>query len=224
MAKLWRIRWLQVTLQSVLSKPPWCPFFGGGDTQSKNYITGQDKMIKRGAESDCRHGFNEQGENELLFMIDSPGKSFCIISESNFHIIEDMIFMSAIKHSIRLTWMKFALRSELRKEYMTKEMKEIIRQNIFIKVSCEDIAIIEASYEIVCHYRKKKKRKHFLTEKKLSGLVSKYLHTILIIKVLKGKQTKLLYQGRQLWDASRNSLRMYPNNWRALSILALSFL
>ena len=45
--------------------------------------------------------------------------------------------------------MKLVLGSELRKEYVIKKKEEIRkRQNIFAKVSCEDLAMTEASYEI----------------------------------------------------------------------------
>ncbi|KAG7176846.1 General transcription factor II-I repeat domain-containing protein 2A-like 1, partial [Homarus americanus] len=45
-----------------------------------------------------------------------------------------------------------------------------------------------------------KKRSLSLKEKKLLSLVSKYLQDVLVIKVLKGQQTKLLCQSRQLRD------------------------
>ena len=45
--------------------------------------------------------------------------------------------------------LELVLGSELRKEYMTKKKEEIrIRQNLFTKISCESLAMIELSYGI----------------------------------------------------------------------------
>ena len=54
--------------------------------------------------------------------------------------------------------LKLVLGSELRKEYVTKKKEEIRkRQNVFCKISCENLAMIEASYEIALALAKKKK-------------------------------------------------------------------
>lgn len=50
------------------------------------------------------------------------------------------------------------LGSELRKEYVIKKKDEIKRrQNIFVKKSCESLAMTEASYEIAFTLAKKRK-------------------------------------------------------------------
>ena len=47
--------------------------------------------------------------------------------------------------------------STLRKEYVAKKKEEIRgRQNTFIKVISEDVALTEASYEIALHWANRK--------------------------------------------------------------------
>lgn len=63
-------------------------------------------------------------------------------------IIEDMILIDTIKkHQAEVEEkLKLALGSELRKEYVIKKKDEIKRrQNIFVKRSCESLAMTEAS-------------------------------------------------------------------------------
>ena len=69
--------------------------------------------------------------------------------------------------------------------------------------------LTEASYEIALALAKK--RKLFLTEKKLIGLVSRYMQ-VWVIKALNGKQVKMHFLSRLLRDVTRNSLIMCLSN------------
>ncbi|GLV40077.1 hypothetical protein CBL_02962 [Carabus blaptoides fortunei] len=84
---------------------------------------------------------------------------FALFMKVLFHIIEGMILIDAItQHQTNIEGnMKLGLGSVLRKEYVTKKKEEIRRQNIFTKLSCEDLAMTEAFYEIALVLAKKTK-------------------------------------------------------------------
>ena len=116
-------------------------------------------MSKRKAESDSLREFNEQWENEPLFIAGPSGKPFCIVCENtlSYNKKHDLNRHDKTQHQLNIEGkMKLELRSELRKEYVTKKKEEIRkRKNIFVKRSCEDLAMTEASYEIALVLAKK---------------------------------------------------------------------
>jgi len=60
------------------------------------------KLNRRKAETDSKREFNEQWENELLFIAGPSRKPLCIVCEKLFHKIEGMILRDTIKYNIRL--------------------------------------------------------------------------------------------------------------------------
>lgn len=121
----------------------------------------KSKMSKRKAESDSKREFNDQWENELLFIAGPSGKPLCIVCENTLsqNRKHDLKRHYTTQHQTEIEGkLKLVLGSELRKEYVTKKKEEIRkRQNVFRKISCENLAMIEASYEIALALAKKKK-------------------------------------------------------------------
>lgn len=118
-------------------------------------------MSKRKAESDSKREFNEQWENEFLFIAGPSGKPLCIVCENTFshNRRHDLNRHYKTQHQTEIEGkLKLVLGSELRKEYVIKKKEEIKRrQNIFVKRSCESLAMTEASYEIALALAKKRK-------------------------------------------------------------------
>ena len=94
-------------------------------------------------------------------------------------------------------------------------------RNLFVMKSCESLEMPEASYEIA--FLLAKEHMPFSGgEDNLSPVSINFLN-VFGIKVLKERQTRSLFQGRQLHDALQSLLMMHPSIWRTLSIRALSF-
>ena len=176
--------------------------------------TVQKKMSKRKAENDSKREFNEQWENELLFIAGLSRKPLCIVCENTFsqNRRHDLNRYYKTQHQTAIEEkLTLALGFMLRKEYVTGKKEEIRRkQNVFTKRSCESLAITEASYEISLALAKKGKLS--LTKKKLPSLVSRYLQEVWVIKVLKGKQMKLRFPSSVLRGVPRNSPIMCLSN------------
>lgn len=94
-------------------------------------------MSKRKAESDSKREFNEQWENEFLFIAGPSGKPLCIVCENTFshNRRHDLNRHYKTQHQTEIEGkLKLVLGSELRKEYVIKKKEEIKRrQNIFVK-------------------------------------------------------------------------------------------
>ena len=117
-------------------------------------------MNKRKAETDSKREFNEQWENELLFIAGPSRKPLCIVCEKTLsqNRRHDLKRHYEIHKTEIEGKLKLVLGSELRKEYVTKKKEEIRkRQNLFTKISCESLAMTEVSYEIALALAKKKK-------------------------------------------------------------------
>ena len=118
-------------------------------------------MSKRKAESDCKHEFNEEWENDFLFIANPAGKPLCIVCETtlSYNKKHDLNRHYKTQHQTTIEdEKKLRLGSELRKEYVTKKKEEIRRrQKIFGQIISEDLAMTEASYEIALHLAKRKK-------------------------------------------------------------------
>lgn len=118
-------------------------------------------MSKRKVESDSKREFNEQWENELLFIAGPSGKPLCIVCENTLsqNRRHDLNRHYKTQHQTEIEGkLKLVLGSELRKEYVTKKKEEIRRrQNVFTKRSCESLGMTEASYEIALALAKKRK-------------------------------------------------------------------
>ena len=58
-------------------------------------------MSKRKAESDCKREFNEEWENDFLFIANPAGKPLCIVCETTLSY-KNIILIDTIKHNTRL--------------------------------------------------------------------------------------------------------------------------
>lgn len=118
-------------------------------------------MTKRSADANCKREFNEQWENEFLFILTPSGKPFCIVCEStlSYNRRYDLNRHYKAQHQTNIEIkLKLIPGSVLRKEYVAKKKEEIIRrQNIFAKVNYDDLELIEISYEIALLLARKKK-------------------------------------------------------------------
>ena len=117
-------------------------------------------MSKRKAESEKRE-FNEQWENDFLFIAGPTGKPLCIVCESTLsqNRRHDLNRHYKTQHQSEIEGkLKLMVGSELRKEYLIKKKQEIRRrQNVFVKKSSESLAMVEASYEMAFVLARKKK-------------------------------------------------------------------
>ncbi|XP_076311275.1 SCAN domain-containing protein 3-like [Tachypleus tridentatus] len=115
-------------------------------------------MSKRKAESDNKRQFNELWENEFLFIASPSGKPMCIVCEST---LSDNrrhdLSRHYKKHQVEVKEkQKLMPGSELHKEYVVKKKENMKkRRNLFVKRSCESLAMLEASYEIAFVLAKK---------------------------------------------------------------------
>ena len=85
-------------------------------------------MSKRKAESDSKREFNDQWENELLFIAGPSGKPLCIVCENTLsqNRKHDLKRHYTAQHQTEIEGkLKLVLGSELRKEYVTKKKEEI---------------------------------------------------------------------------------------------------
>ena len=112
--------------------------------QSKTHSA--EENDQKNIENDSRREFNEQCENELLFIAGPSEKPLCIACEIIFshnrrHDLSTMKHYE-IQHQTEIEGIhKIGLGSDLLKEYVTKKKKEIRRrQNVFTKRSCESLA------------------------------------------------------------------------------------
>ena len=118
-------------------------------------------MSKRQAESDCKCEFNEEWENDFLFIANPAGKPLCIVCETtlSYNKKHDLDRHYKTQHQTTIEdEKKLRLGSELHKKYVTKKKEEIRRrQKIFGQIISEDLAMTEGSYEIALHLAKRKK-------------------------------------------------------------------
>jgi len=117
-------------------------------------------MGKRKAGSDSKRQSNELWENEFLFIATPSGKPMCIVCES---ILSDYRSYDPSRHYKKHQAeieekQKLVLGSELPKEYVVKKKEDITkRQSLFVKKSCDNLAMLEVSHEIAFVLAKKHK-------------------------------------------------------------------
>ena len=81
-------------------------------------------MSKRKAESECKREFNEEWENEFLFIASPAGKPLCIVSEATlaYNKKHDLNRHYKTQHQTKIkNEKKHMPGSTLRKEYSCKE-------------------------------------------------------------------------------------------------------
>ena len=89
-------------------------------------------MSKR---SDSKREYNEQLENELLFIAGASGNPVCIVCENRLsqNRRHDMNRHYKTHHQTDIEGkLKLVLGSQLRKEYVTKKKEEIRRRQIYL--------------------------------------------------------------------------------------------
>ena len=116
-------------------------------------------MSKRKAGGDIKRKFNEQWENEFLFIASPSGKPFCTVCKTTLsqNRKHDLKRHYTTQHRAEIDGKKLLLGSELRKEYVAKKKEEIRRQSLLRTKSCESLAMTAASYEIALTPAKRRK-------------------------------------------------------------------
>ena len=87
----------------------------------------QVKMCERKAENDSKREYNEQWENELLFIARPSGKPLCIVCESTFSLNRrhDLSRHYRTQHQTKMgRKLKLVVGSELRKAYVIKKNED----------------------------------------------------------------------------------------------------